>query len=136
MTKVIPGPDLTGRGRDGIPLPRSGLHHWWLRHGLVLCAGGLSLSLALMSAGTYLEVTGRPHGVHYQRWGLWIALANLLAYFDILTQRVIRRLTDEFTSSLQAVRQPDCSIMTYESNNADQSAPSVGHVHNTKVETE
>lgn len=47
------------------------------------------------------------------------------------------RLTDEFTNSVHAVRQADGSISTYESSNADQSAPAAGHVHNTtKVETE
>lgn len=46
------------------------------------------------------------------------------------------RLTDEFTSSVHAVRQPDGSIKTFESHNADQSAPVTGHAHTTKVETE
>jgi hypothetical protein len=46
------------------------------------------------------------------------------------------RLTDEFVSSVRAVRQPDGSIATYESNDADQSAPVAGHVHTNKVETE
>jgi hypothetical protein len=45
------------------------------------------------------------------------------------------RLTDEFTSSVRAERQPDGSIKTFESQNADQSA-APGHVHTTKVETE
>jgi hypothetical protein len=45
------------------------------------------------------------------------------------------RLTDEFTSSVRAERQPDGSIKTFESQNADQSAAH-GHVHTTKVETE
>jgi hypothetical protein len=46
------------------------------------------------------------------------------------------RLTDEFTSSVHAVRQPDGSIATFESNNADQSSAVAGHVHTNKVETE
>lgn len=46
------------------------------------------------------------------------------------------RLTDEFTNSVHAVRQPDGSIKTYESHNADQSAAAAGHVHTNKVETE
>ena len=45
------------------------------------------------------------------------------------------RLTDEFTSSVRAERQPDGSIKTFESQNADQSA-APGHVHTNKVETE
>jgi hypothetical protein len=46
------------------------------------------------------------------------------------------RLTDEFTSSVHAERQPDGSIKTFESNNADQSTAVAGHAHTTKVETE
>jgi hypothetical protein len=46
------------------------------------------------------------------------------------------RLTDEFTSSVRAERQPDGSITTYESSNADQSTAVAGHVHTNKVETE
>jgi hypothetical protein len=46
------------------------------------------------------------------------------------------RLTDEFTNSVRAERQPDGSIATYESSNADQSSAVTGHVHTNKVETE
>jgi hypothetical protein len=46
------------------------------------------------------------------------------------------RLTDEFVSSVRAVRQPDGSITTFESHDADQSAAATGHVHTNKVETE
>lgn len=46
------------------------------------------------------------------------------------------RLTDEFTNSVRAERQPDGSIATYESSNADQSKAVAGHAHTNKVETE
>ncbi len=93
MPDIIPNPDLTGRGRDGIPLPKNELHNWWLAHGIPVCTVGFAISLALMVAGTYMQLVGLPHPEEYQRWGLWIGVANVLAYLDVLTQRVIRRLT-------------------------------------------
>jgi hypothetical protein len=46
------------------------------------------------------------------------------------------RLTDEFTNSVRAERQPDGSLKTYESSNADESTAVAGHAHTNKVETE
>ncbi len=70
MSKVIPGPISPAVGRDGVPLPKSTLHHWWLRNGIVLCTAGFVLSLALMATGTWMELMGLPHPEEYQRWGL------------------------------------------------------------------
>ncbi len=79
MHRIIPNPDLTGRGRDGIPLPKTALHNWWLAHGIPICIAGFAISLTLMVAGTYMQLAGLPHPEEYQRWGLWMGVANVLA---------------------------------------------------------